>query len=99
MKWNWQHKNWPKFKYDSRELKSLEDQFLLQSGVLAGELKHIDVDGQNQLHVEIFSNEAIKTSEIEGEFLNRDSIQSSIRRHLGLKTTLKNSPPAEEGIS
>jgi Fic family protein len=32
------------------------------------------------------STEAVTTSEIEGEILNRDSVQSSIRRQLGLST-------------
>jgi Fic family protein len=30
------------------------------------------------------SEEAVKTSEIEGEILNRDSVQSSLRAQLGL---------------
>lgn len=45
------------------------------------------------------SNEAIKTSEIEGEILNRASIQSSIKKNLGLTTDSDKIPPAEYGIS
>ena len=43
--------------------------------------------------------EALKTSEIEGEFLNRDSIQSSIRRNFGLETDNHKILPAEQGIA
>ena len=42
---------------------------------------------------------ALKTSEIEGEILNRDSVQSSIKRNLGLSVDNRKVPPAEFGIS
>ncbi len=38
------------------------------------------------------------TSEIEGEILNRDSVQSSIRRQLGLASDHRKVKPAEQGI-
>lgn len=41
---------------------------------------HLSQENQNYLKIEIISNEALKTSEIEGEYLNRDSLQSSILR-------------------
>ncbi len=44
------------------------------------------------------SNEAITTSEIEGEILNRGSVQSSIRRQLGLDSDRRKVQPAEQGI-
>ncbi|WP_394364773.1 DUF4172 domain-containing protein [Polaribacter atrinae] len=37
---------------------------------------------KNDLLVEILSEEAIKNSEIEGEILNRESVQSSIKKKL-----------------
>lgn len=36
-------------------------------------------------HLTFMRYEACDTSEIEGEILNRNSVQSSIRRQLGLK--------------
>lgn len=44
------------------------------------------------------SNEAVTTSEIEGEHLNRDSVQSSMRRQLGLASDQRRVQPAEQGI-
>jgi len=41
----------------------------------------------------------LKTSEIEGEYLDRDSLQSSIKRNLGLAVDRRKVPPAEYGIS
>jgi Fic family protein len=51
------------------------------------------------LVVEAMSDEAISTSEIEGELLNRESVQSSIRRQLGLAADQRRVQPAEHGIS
>ena len=54
---------------------------------------------KDQLLVEVLSDEAMKTSEIEGEYLNRDSIQESIKKNLGLSIENRKLPAAEFGIS
>jgi Fic family protein len=41
----------------------------------------------------------VKTSEIEGEMLNRDSVQSSLRQQFGLGGQDRRIPPAERGIA
>lgn len=99
MKWNWQHENWPEFTFDSAALAALEAKFLTASGVLLGTCKHLDGGELKALTVELMSEEALKTSEIEGEFLNRDSLQSSIRRQFGLQTDDRKVPLAEQGIA
>src|SRR5690606_29032515 len=65
----------------------------------SGAYKHIHDDDKNALIIDIISEEAIQTSEIEGEHLNRDSVQSSLKRHFGLTTEARRIPPAEQGIS
>lgn len=99
MVWNWQNENWPSFEYDASEIENLEAQFLHGAGVLSGTLKHIDDDERTSLTIELISTEAIKTSEIEGEILNRDSVQSSIRRNFGLDSDDNKILPAERGIA
>lgn len=99
MIWNWQQKDWPEFRYDSSALGELESRFLRQSGVLQGTLKHIGEDDKVRLTVDLMSTEAVKTSEIEGEILDRDSVQSSIRRYFGLATDNRRILPAEQGIA
>ncbi len=83
-KWNWQQRDWPNFSYDKVRIKAQEDDFLYRSGHLFGATMHIRPDEQQALLIERMSDEALKTSEIEGEILNRESVQSSIRRRLGL---------------
>ena len=97
--WNWLLKKWPQFTYDKESLIELEQLFIENSGTMVGALKHITNDSKDNLLVEILSNEAIKTSEIECEFLNRDSVQSSIKRNLGLTVDKRKVPPAEFGIA
>jgi Fic family protein len=76
MTWNWEQPDWPQFSYDPAALAELERQFLLRSGEFIGRFRHISADDQNILKIELISDEALKTSLIEGEILNRDSVQS-----------------------
>jgi Fic family protein len=98
-RWNWQQGDWPRFRLDKSALEEREAKFLLHGGLLLGALLHIGDDDRSALTVELISNEALKTSEIEGELLNRESVQLSIRRNFGLDTDARRIPPAEQGIS
>ncbi len=99
MKWNWQKFTWPNFTYKNNSLSDIESQFLRQSGIFLGTIKHLKKEDKATLTVECLSTEAVKTSAIEGELLNRDSVQSSIQRHFGLKSPAQKIPPAEQGIA
>jgi Fic family protein len=99
MTWNWQQPDWPNFTYDSTALEPLERQFLLQSGEFIGAYKHVGADDSETLEIELISDEAVKTSAIEGEILNRDSVQSSLRHQFGLGVERPGVRPAERGIS
>jgi len=78
MRWNWEQSNWPGFSYDPATIEPLERLFLLRAGEFIGACKHVSTDDQDRLKIELISDEAIKTSEIEGELLNRDSVRLSI---------------------
>lgn len=98
MTWNWQDPDWPNWRYDVSALEALERQFLLASGQLKGLWSHVAPGDQEQLTIDLLSGEALKTSAIEGEILNRESVQSSVRREFGLKADRK-AGPAEAGIA
>ncbi len=99
MRWNWQKKDWPHFKYNQNVLKQYELSFLRKSGLLEGTFKHINKDNELNLKINLICDEALKTSAIEGEYLNRDSLQSSIKKNFGLKVDKKKIPLAEQGIA
>ena len=46
-KWNWQHNKWPHFTYDKKVLQKLEYQFLQNTGMVSGVLKHIQKDSKD----------------------------------------------------
>lgn len=98
MTWNWQLDNWPAFIFDKQITKGLEEKFIKKSGIYKGSLLHLDKGDKDAFIVDVLSNEAFRTSEIEGEILNRDSLYSSICKNLGIKAALHHSP-AEEGIA
>ena len=99
MRWSWQHDEWPSFRWNPASLTTLEDLFLVRSGIAQGSFMHLTDSDRDSFRVELISTEALKTSEIEGEILNRDSVQSSIRRQFGLQTDGRNIPPAARGIA
>ena len=99
MPWNWEQPEWPHFIWNQSRLALAETEFLVGSGTFVGAIKHLDDEDRNQLTVEAMSTEALTTSEIEGEILNRDGVQSSIQRQLGLPTDNRKVGPAEHGIS
>ncbi|MBW9113486.1 Fic family protein [Rhizobium cauense] len=99
MQWNWQSSDWPSFRYDVASLIPLEQKFLQSAGEVIGAVRHFNEDDSSQLRIELLSDEAIKTSEIEGEYLDRASVQSSLRRQFGLTTDDRQVRPQERGIA
>ncbi|MBM3766928.1 MAG: Fic family protein [Acidobacteria bacterium] len=99
MPWNWQQSDWPNFTWDASRLRAAEEQFLIGTGRIVGAVKHLASSDREQLTLEALSREALTTSEIEGEFLDRASVQSSIRKLMGLKGDIRRAKPAEEGIA
>lgn len=89
MKYNWQQPDWPKFRYD---LAAVEDdllQFLEKTGRIGGLLDAMPDELQTETVVDMLVSEAIETSLIEGEYLSRPDVMSSIRNNLGLLTDEK----------
>lgn len=99
MLWNWQQKDWPHFSYESRNFEQLEASFLQNTYLFIGSFSCLKKDDKNQVKIDLISREAIKTSEIEGEYLNRDSVQSSIRHQFRLDTSRPITTAAEQGIA
>lgn len=99
MMWNWQQTDWPEFSYDKSRFDESEKRLLLGAGLSFGAFKHLGEDGKRQLTIELIRNEALKTTEIEEEYLNRDSLQSSIRRQFGLMSDNRKISLAEQGIA
>ncbi len=99
MTWNWERDDWPNFTYEKEALADHENRFLRESGTLLGAFKHLNSDERQSITINLISDEALKTSEIEGEFLDRESLQSSIRKQFGLQAKTGKIPPREQGVA
>ncbi len=99
MHWNWTQPGWPHFVYDREALEPFERQFLRSSGEIIGAVRHFEEEDGKVLRIELLSDEAVKTSEIEGELLDRLSVQSSLRRQFGLDADIRAIGPQERGIA
>jgi Fic family protein len=89
-KYNWQQKDWMQFKFS---LDGVENELLIfteKVGRVSGILDALPEGTKQDVIVDIILAEAIKTSEIEGEYPNRKDVLSSIRKNLGL-----NYPPEQ----
>jgi Fic family protein len=82
-KYIWQHTTWPSLTWDTDALlKPLGESRLLQ-GKLLSKVAGLGFNLEHQAQAEILVEEAVKTSAIEGELLDVQSVRSSVARKLG----------------
>jgi Fic family protein len=84
--YSWQLPDWPNYRFDhqSQKIQSSVLGFSQESSRIQGAVSQLTVTLQYDAYIDILMNEAISTSEIEGEYLNRNSVRSSIKHYLGL---------------
>lgn len=78
------HQNWPTFEWNSEKLLPLLAYVRNRQGKLIGKMGALGFELQNEANLEILTTEILKSTEIEGEVLDREQISSSIARRLGL---------------
>lgn len=81
--YNWQHPDWPHFKYDASALQEVLYQYALEASALKGALTQITDDLQKEAYINLMVKEALKTSEIEGEIINPEDVRSSLQEQMG----------------
>ena len=84
MTYLWQLKEWPMLRWDSKTLLPLVSRARLAQGKLLTKVGSLGFKLSREAQADILTEEAVTTSAIEGERLNRDSVRSSVARHLGL---------------
>ncbi len=57
-----------------------------RAGLQIGSVRHFDAEVHRSITIDVLTGEALKTSKLEGEILNRESVQSSILQQFGLTT-------------
>jgi Fic family protein len=86
MAYNWQQRDWTNFQYDESLFEKMWIEFITIAGESEGFMKSSSQGIKEESTVNLLVNEAIKTSEIEGEFISRIDLISSIRKNLGYPT-------------
>ena len=80
----WQANDWPAWRFDLAALaRPLADVSRAQ-GLLLGRLADVGMALRDQASLSVLTEDVVKTSEIEGEQLNVESVRSSIARRLGV---------------
>jgi Fic family protein len=99
MRWIWQQSEWPGFRYDERPLEQRELEFRLNSERLAGSFDALPMASQEDATIDLMLSEAIKTSAIEGEDLDRESVRSSLLSLITSDTLPRNSDQKAAGAA
>ncbi|WP_067673926.1 Fic family protein [Nocardia miyunensis] len=83
-KYLWEDAHWPELRYDDSRLAHPIFEVAHQHGYLLGRLADAEDETREQASLAALTSDVVKTSEIEGELLNAESVRSSIARHLGV---------------
>jgi Fic family protein len=83
-KYIWQASDWPGWRFDLAALAGPMIEVSRAQGVLMGRLTDVGMALRDQASLAALTEDVVKTSEIEGEILNVESVRSSIARRLGV---------------
>ena len=81
-KWLWEYEKYPTFPYEAEILINTIDSTAQNIGKLSTLIEILDQSKENNLAMETFIEEIIASNAIEGEYLNYDSVRSSVRKRL-----------------
>src|SRR6056297_283588 len=81
----YQQDDWPNFKWNSDEFVGLLSEARNLQGRLFGKMESLGFDLRNEAFLDTLTLDVLKSSEIEGEFLNSDQVRSSVARRLGME--------------
>lgn len=82
--YNWQLSDWPNFTYNLEEIQVLFTEFAMETGEVTGIIQSLSEELQQETSLQIMLAEAVKSSEIEGEYVSRQDVISSLKKNLGL---------------
>jgi Fic family protein len=91
--------NWPKFKWDQHGLAKQLAAVRHRQGRLIGRMQALSFPLREEAVLQTLTEDALKSSEIEGKILDKDLVRSSIARRLGMEAAAL--PPADrhmEGV-
>ncbi len=77
-------KDWPRFRWEPKRLSGRLADVRYRQGRLVGQMRALGFPLQTEAVLQTLTEDVLKSSEIEGEKLDRDQVRSSIARRLGI---------------
>lgn len=84
MKYIYQNTDWHSFRWCGEKINNLLLDIQKSQGYLFGKMDVLGFEVKNNASLNIITENIIKSSEIEGEILNKEQVHSSVARKLGL---------------
>lgn len=81
----YQNADWPNFTWNNDEIVNLLSEVRNLQGRLIGKMESLGFDLRNEALLDTLTLDVLKSSEIEGEYLNPEQVRSSIARKLGME--------------
>lgn len=82
----WEQAQWPNFSWDEKRLSKSLALAHQEKGRLLGKMETLGFEFREEARLQALTQEVVKSSEIEGEILDKDQVRSSVARHLGMET-------------
>jgi len=77
--------DWPKFHWDEKALAAPLAALRHRQGRFVGRMEALGFPQRNEAMLQTLTQDVVKSSEIEGEILDKDQVRSSIARRLGIE--------------
>jgi Fic family protein len=84
MAYLYQNKDWPHFRWDAERLVPYVSAVRYKQGLLLGKMRELGYQLKKEATLAALTEETVKSSAIEGEELNPESVRSSLARRMGL---------------
>jgi len=85
--WIWQQPDWPDFYWQNTLIQPLLRAVRLKQGILLGKAGAVNDESKPEAALDMLLQNIITSSAIEGEYLNAQSVRSSLAKRLGIKST------------
>ena len=83
-KYIYEHKNWPHFSWQESAINALFGEVKFIQGKIIGQMSSLGFSAKEEAKLNTLTLDLVKSSEIEGEWLNYEQVRSSLARRLGL---------------
>lgn len=84
MKWIHEQPDWPRFRWDEKVINQKLIKLRHEQGRLLGRMESLGFSLQTEASLNMLTDDAVKSSAIEGEQLDREEVRSSIAEKLGM---------------